>query len=90
MRKYIDYIDDWQDLYQKCVAENNKNGRECQEAADYSNSVMADFCEDLILQAKKAYYDTGEPIMDDLTFDNFENRLKLLRPNSKILEKVGS
>ena len=40
------------------------------------------------MKAKKYYY-TGNPIMSDVTFDRFETRLEILRPGSKVLEKVG-
>ena len=52
---------------------------------------MADHCEEMILKAKSAYYgNTGETIMDDLTYDWYEEALKLLRPTSLILVAVGS
>jgi len=50
---------------------------------------MVDYCEELIIVAKEAYY-SGEEIMDDNTFDRLERCLKTLRPDSKVLEKVGS
>lgn len=54
------------------------------------NENMANYLEDLIIKAKKSYYETGEPIMTDMAYDWHENRLKTLRPKSKVLEKVGS
>jgi NAD-dependent DNA ligase len=51
---------------------------------------MADFCESQIILAKKAYYDTESPIMEDIVYDKFEDYLKIIRPDSKVLEKVGT
>ena len=90
MKDDKDYLDDWNNLHCKCVKENNKVGRNGKESADYRNGVMADYCEEMILKGKEAYYGTGNIIMTDQQYDKFENILKLLRPNSKILEKVGS
>lgn len=55
---------------------------------EYRNNQMADWCEQMIDKAKTAYY-TGKAIMDDETYDAIENDLKLLRPTSKMLKKVG-
>lgn len=53
------------------------------------NEFFADYCEEIILKAKKSYYDTGKTIMSDEKYDGVERKLKLLRPKSKVLEKVG-
>ena len=53
-----------------------------------TNTFMADYCERSILAAKEAYYE-GSPIMLDTSYDWFEDRLRRLRPDSKIMEKVG-
>jgi NAD-dependent DNA ligase len=50
---------------------------------------MADFCEKLVIDAKNAYYKTDSPIMTDQVFDKLEEYLKILRPNSDVLKKVG-
>jgi len=54
------------------------------------NEIMADYCEEMILKAKDFYYNTGEVIMTDRAYDDFELKLKTLRPTSKVLEKVGA
>lgn len=53
------------------------------------NTKMADYAEELILRAKEHYY-SGDDIMSDNAFDKLERNLKLLRPDSPVLEKVGS
>ena len=78
------WIDEWNQLHIQYVKEEREN-----KIDNYRNDKMADYCEEIIIKAKKAYYD-GNPIMTDSKFDRFEEYLKLLRPNSKILEKVGS
>ena len=54
------------------------------------NSLMADYCEELISKAKEVYYNSNEVIMSDNFFDRTERALRSLRPESKLLEKVGS
>lgn len=51
---------------------------------------MADWCEEQILLAKKAYYTTENALYEDDAYDNIEMRLKILRPDSSVLQKVGS
>lgn len=53
------------------------------------NSGMADYCERMIIKAKELYYSSGETIMSDLNYDKLEDRLRMLRPDSDVLEKVG-
>lgn len=53
------------------------------------NEAMADWLESLIMEAKRMYYTTGNPIMDDESYDDCEDKLRILRPNSPILDKVG-
>ena len=53
------------------------------------NEAMADWCEEMILEAKDKYY-RGIVFIHDDVFNKIEARLELLRPTSKILEKVGS
>lgn len=74
------WCDDWNVLHIKYI----KIG------VNYRNEKMADYCEQIILKAKDSYYNTGQRIMDDHTFDRHEAWLKLLRPDSRILLKVGS
>jgi len=45
---------------------------------------------ELLLDAKKAYYTGGKPIMDDHTYDTLEEILRLKLPNHRIFTKVGS
>ena len=53
-------------------------------------TIMAKWLESVMLEAKEAYYETDKPIMSDQMYDEFEHRLKINDPKSKILEKVGS
>lgn len=53
------------------------------------NERMADWCEKIIVAAKQAYYTSGQPMMEDATYDKFENRLRYLRASSPVLESVG-
>jgi len=71
-----EYTAEWNDLHIKYVAERNNK--------------MADYCEDLIVEAKEAYYDSDASIMSDKTYDKLERYLGILRPDSEILIKVGS
>lgn len=54
------------------------------------NTTMVELCENLLVQAKEAYYNSESPIMEDKTYDWFEDRLRILKPDSNILDKVGS
>ena len=89
MKTEKEYTKDWNDLHCKLVAENNTSGRTGVASAAYRNNAMADYCERMILEGKEVYYNSGENIMSDLQYDRFEDRLRVLRPDSKILEKVG-
>lgn len=85
VEKHNFYLDEWNRIHCSIVAENPK------PSAEERNSRMADYCEKMILKAKETYYNNpDEMIMEDFTYDWFEDRLKILRPNSKILEKVGA
>jgi NAD-dependent DNA ligase len=53
------------------------------------NESMADWMEELIIEAKKLYYTTDTPMMDDETYDCCEESLRALRPDSPVLSKVG-
>lgn len=74
-----EYLKEWNELHRKYT----KLGSETR------NSKMADYCEEMIMEAKKHYYGSGNTIMEDSTYDRLENCLKVLRPDSKILDKVG-
>ena len=68
------------------------NNKYCELVAlGYSdrNDRLADWCEEIILEAKKRYYGQGDTIMCDGDYDAIEGRLRILRPNSKCLTKVG-
>lgn len=54
------------------------------------NKMMAEYCEEQILAAKQAYYNTESPIMEDAVYDKLEEYLRILNPESHILQKVGA
>lgn len=87
MRTVEDWRDDWNDLTIKTIAENTHTNPK--DSADYLNGKMADYCEEIMVEAQKAYHVIGEPTMHDDWYNSLEMRLKSLRPESKILEKVG-
>ncbi len=89
MRSDEQMNEEWNEQHCKYVQINRDNGRITHEAASFRNNRMADYCESVILKAKEAYYD-GTPIMTDVWYDKIEDNLRILRPNSKMLEKVGS
>jgi DNA ligase (NAD+) len=45
---------------------------------------------EILMDAKKAYYTTGKPIMDDHTFDTLEDILRKINPYHRIFTKVGN
>ena len=45
---------------------------------------------ELLIDAKKAYYTTAKPIMDDHTFDTLEDILRHKNPHHRIFTKVGN
>ena len=45
---------------------------------------------ELLIDAKKAYYTTGKPIMDDHTYDTLEDILRQKNPYHRIFSKVGN
>lgn len=45
---------------------------------------------ELLIDAKKAYYTTSKPIMDDHTYDTLEEILKQKAPYHRIFKKVGN
>ncbi len=76
---------EWNEQHCALVA----TARDLELPSSFRNEKMADYCESVILKAKEAYYD-GTPIMTDVWYDKIEDNLRILRPNSKMLEKVGS
>jgi DNA ligase (NAD+) len=45
---------------------------------------------ELLIKAKKAYYTSDKPIMDDHTFDTLEDILKKKNPYHRIFNKIGT
>jgi len=45
---------------------------------------------ELLIKAKKAYYTSGKPIMDDHTYDTLEDTLRSKNPHHRIFAKIGS
>jgi len=45
---------------------------------------------ELLIDAKKIYYTTGQPIMDDHTYDTLEEILRQKNPHHRIFSKVGN
>ena len=95
------WSDKWNKLHIKYIAEEMENAiegiSECGKfktfkaqphLAGHRNKKMANWLEEILNEAKTKYY-TGVEIMSDRQYDKFENYLKLLKPDSKILEKVG-
>ena len=79
MKEDKDYDEEWNELHCKYVNEGD---------AEYRNNKMADYCENLIVKAKNAYYNTDDPIMSDYMYDKIEHYLEILRPDSEYLKKV--
>lgn len=102
MKRNDEWIDKWNKLHiiysKKQMKDCIKGTSECgmfytfkprPEMIGYRNNKMADYCEKMIVKAKEMYYNAGDIIMSDEQYDKFEEYLKLLRPDSKILEMVG-
>jgi DNA ligase (NAD+) len=45
---------------------------------------------ELLIEAKKAYYTSGKPLMDDATYDTLENILHQKHPYHRFFQKVGT
>lgn len=54
------------------------------------NDIFAIYIEDILKQASVAYYTTGETIMTDAVYDSLEDSLKVIKPQSPLLNKVGT
>ncbi len=79
MKTNEEWVKEWNDFHTKYI----------KEGSDIRNTKMADYCEKVIEEAKKIYYTTNKSIMTDNMYDRFEDSLRILRPDSKILKKVG-
>lgn len=90
MKLNQEYTDEWNEKHFQCVSDGRSNNLSPAAHAEYRNNIMADHCEDMIVLAKKAYYDSDNPIMEDSQYDKFEDYLRILRPDSKVLQKVGN
>lgn len=51
---------------------------------------MTKWLETHMLEAKDAYYNSGEAIMSDESYDRFEWYLRIREPNHTLLDNVGS
>ena len=60
------------------------------QGAEARNQLMIKYCEEQILAAKDAYYNSESPIMEDAVYDKIEEYLRTLDPNNPTLEKVGA
>ena len=78
MKKFFDWIEE----------SNIKHCELIRKGSEYRNREMAKYWVNLLSKAKNCYY-AGEPIMDDMTYDHFENNLKLLDSENPFLERVG-
>lgn len=58
------------------------------ESLDIENKSPESLGE-LLITAKKAYYTSGKPIMDDHTYDTLEEILRQKSPHHRIFSKVG-
>ena len=45
---------------------------------------------EILVEAKKAYYTTGQPIMDDHTYDTLEEILHQKHPHHRFFQKIGT
>lgn len=75
--------------YVRAVAKCRVLNLEQPEFTNKTNELMISWYENFILEAKKAYYVSEEPVMDDQSYDKCEDLLRLLKPDSLALCKVG-
>jgi len=53
-------------------------------------NISAEKLGELLLDAKKAYYTGGKPLMDDHTYDTLEESLRLKSPHHRFFTKIGT
>jgi DNA ligase (NAD+) len=53
------------------------------------SSITPEKLGEMLVEAKKVYYTSGRPIMDDHTYDTLENILRQKLPHHRIFQKVG-
>lgn len=75
-----EWVNIWNDLHCEYIP----------KGAKYRNGKMVEFLVETLSKAKEQYYNTGDELMNDTTYDKFEEWLKLLDPTNDFLEKVGS
>ena len=72
---------------------NLQNIEHCRAVINFTYETwlehMVKWYEEMILTAKKSYYVSEEPIMDDQAYDKCEELLRLIKPDSLALSKVG-
>ncbi len=54
------------------------------------SSISAERLGEILIEAKKSYYASGKPIMDDATYDTLEDHLKQIHPHHRIFQKIGT
>ena len=69
---------------------NEKHIEYIKQGSEIRNKLMIKLCEEYILAAKEAYYNTGDPMFDDNTYDKLEGYLRTLDPSNIISNKVGA
>lgn len=72
------------------VAEFRALNQTPEQNQEYWTTEMSNWYETLIDKAKDAYYNTGEAVMDDETYDKIEECLRLIKPDSDRLDQVGA
>ena len=84
MRNIDDPIDDWKYWLDEWNAMHIKHA-----GKEDRNDIMADWLEVILDEAKTAYYTSSSPTMNDKSYDRLEADLRMLRPTSYVLTKVG-
>lgn len=75
MREFQDWVDEYNEMYVLSIAQHKQR----------QLKWLTETC----TKAKNAYYH-GNPIMDDKTYDHFEETIRINDPNHPFLEKVGT